>query len=301
MKRSICFVICALLCFSLFGCGDKTSKSKKDDSIYCLNEQRTKIKQKNYKLKSDSTEEQIAEFINQLDKHTLIKPVSIERYSLNGKRLELYFNQDYIKLNKSDEVLQRAAVVQTLLQVENVEFVSFYVAGEPLRDSKGNAIGLMNSESFLENPGSNLYTYQTTPLKLYFPDITDTMLVLDERASVRYNANTSIEKLIVEKLMSGPKVGNAKVVIPSTVKLLGVSVKEGVCYVNFSSSFLTDISNQKPEITIYSIVNSIIANGSVLKVQILIEGASNAKFMDSIDLSQQLEWNPNLLEEMIAP
>ena len=60
---------------------------------------------------------------------------------------------------------------------------------------------------------------------------------------------------------------------------------------------MTDVYNQKPEVTIYSIVNSIIANGNAAKVQILIEGTSDAVFMNSIDLSKPLEWNADILEE----
>ena len=61
--------------------------------------------------------------------------------------------------------------------------------------------------------------------------------------------------------------------------LLGVSVKDDVCYVNFDNGFL-NMTDIQPEVTIYSIVNSIIRGGSASKVQILVNGDSNLKYQD---------------------
>ena len=97
--------------------------------------------------------------------------------------------------------------------------------------------------------------------------------------------------------MKGPNSDKRSATIPNTVKLLGVSVREGICYVNFSSSFLEDGYNQKPEVAIYSIVNSIIANGNATKVQILIDGSKGTTFKGTVDLSEPLEWKTDLIEE----
>ena len=74
-------------------------------------------------------------------------------------------------------------------------------------------------------------------------------------------------------------------------------MKEGICYVNFDSAFLSDGYNQKPEIAIYSIVNSIIANGNVTRVQILVEGSGDVVFKGTVDLSEPLEWRADFIEE----
>ena len=57
---------------------------------------------------------------------------------------------------------------------------------------------------------------------------------------VHYSNNTSIEKLIMEQLMRGPTTSKAQATIPAETKLLGVSVKDGICYVNLDSTFLTE-------------------------------------------------------------
>ena len=66
---------------------------------------------------------------------------------------------------------------------------------------------------------------------------------------------------------------------------------------NFDSSFASGGYNLPPEITIYSIVNSIIANGNVMKVQILVEGSSDVDFMGTFDLNTPFEFKSTVLGE----
>lgn len=305
MKRRVQMLLILLLCLCICGCAEKNKANKSDVYMYCLNTDGTTIERQEYELKATTFEEKIEELLSVLKKTpesrnrkaTLPNDVKIERFSVTDRQLEIYFNDTYLKMNKSAEVLVRAAVVQTMMQVEGIEYISFYVGEEALKDSAGNPIGLMSTETFVQNTGSALYAYQTTPLKLYFGTADGTKLLEEQKSQVRYPISTSIEKLVVEQLMKGPSGANATPTIPDTVTLLGVSVKEGICYVNFSASFLTDSYNQKPEVTIYSVVNSIIENGSALKVQILVEGASDAVFMNSIDLSKPLEWNADIIKE----
>ena len=51
-----------------------------------------------------------------------------------------------MKNEKSREVLCRAAVVQTLVQVDGIDFVSFYVGDDVLKDREGIPIGLMSAD-----------------------------------------------------------------------------------------------------------------------------------------------------------
>lgn len=305
MKRKTKLFLMLLLSLCLCGCSSEKRQNKSDVFIYYLNTDGTAIEQQEYELQATTFEEKIKELLSALKttpkspnmKATIPNDINIEKFSVVDRQLEIYYNQTYLKMTSSAEVLLRAAVVQTMMQVDGIEYISFYVGEEALKDSAGNPIGLMSTETFVQNTGSALYAYQTTPLKLYFGTADGTKLLEEQKNQVRYPISTSIEKLVVEQLMKGPGGANATPTIPDTVTLLGVSVKEGICYVNFSASFLTDSYNQKPEVTIYSVVNSIIENGSALKVQILVEGASDAVFMNSIDLSKPLEWNADIIKE----
>ena len=155
----------------------------------------------------------------------------------------------------------------------------------------------MSADDFVQNTGSSLSSYQVTSLNLYFSNEVGTKLVSEKINDVHYSSNTSIEKLIVEQLMRGPASSKAQATIPKDTKLLGVSVKDGICYVNLDSTFLTEGYNQKPEVAIYSTVNSIIESGNASRVQILVNGASDVTYKGSIQLDRPLEWNSELIEE----
>ena len=64
---------------------------------------------------------------------------------------------------------------------------------------------------------------------------------------------------------------------------------------NFDSAFLTGAYDVLPEVTVYSIVNSLIEGTEAGQVQITINGETNAEYMDAVDLSQPLSENLDLL------
>jgi germination protein M len=101
-------------------------------------------------------------------------------------------------------------------------------------------------------------------------------------------------KMIVEKLMQGPESG-AYPTINSNANLLGVTIKDNICYVNFDSTFLTGEYDILPKLTIYSIVNSLVEGTEATQVQITINGESKAKYMGAVDLSQPLEEDLDLI------
>ena len=178
-----------ILLVSLFtGCG----RQETDDSayhIYYLNKEKTKVVEQPYDLKEGKTEDMIATLLDALCTNTdsveYQKPVpgdvTITDWSLESNQLFLYFNDNYSKMQSTDEVLCRAAVVKTLVQLPDVKYVSFYVGDAPLADSRDNVIGLMTEESFVENPGKQINSIQTTTLHLYYANADGNGLVECEK------------------------------------------------------------------------------------------------------------------------
>ena len=58
---------------------------------------------------------------------------------------------------------------------------------------------------------------------------------------------------------------------------------------NFDKTFLKGAYDVKPQVTIYSLVNSLTQGTGVGKVQISINGENHVKYMQTVDLSQPLE------------
>lgn len=291
MKRKICLFLCLIVCMCSVACSEK-EKGEGEMYVYYFKTD------SNVMLQDICEKKDIAGTLVELENRGILpKGVKVLRYELKNSRLAIYFNDQYREMNKNTEVLLRAAYVQTLAQIEGVEFITFYVDEVPLKNDAGNAVGLMRPDDFIQNTGSSIESYQTTNLTLYFSDKEGKHLKETEKNNVKYNANTSIEKLVVEQLLKGTSSSGSQSTIPSTTKILGVSVKEKICYVNFDSKFAQESLDLDPEVTIYSIVNSIIINGNVTKVQILVDGASDLVYKNSVDLSIPLEYKTDLLKE----
>ena len=281
MKKRI-GVILAILLMLLSGCG---ATSKDDMTVFYINKKGNTLSKKQY------AQMDVTAMLAEIDALSILpKDVELERYQIVDSQIELCYNEAYLSMSKTREVLARAAIVQNLVQCESVEYVSFYIEDEPLKDSHGNVIGMMRAEDFVQSTASSGVTYLFADLTLYVPDSDGKKLKKVEKNNLKYSANKSIEKLVVEQLVEGST-------IPKSVVILGVSVKEGICYVNFDSKFLQESYDFDPEITIYSIVNSIIANGNVNKVQILIDGQSDVVYKNKVDLSKTLEWKEIYIKE----
>ena len=116
---------------------------------------------------------------------------------------------------------------------------------------------------------------------------------------VVYSSNISMEKLVVERLIAGPDAENEELypVINPATKVLGVTVKDGTCYVNLDNGFLTQTYNVSAEVQIYSIVNSLVELPNVNKVQIEVNGNTNMIFREKISLPNVFDRNLDLVYE----
>lgn len=63
-------------------------------------------------------------------------------------------------MSKTTEVLTRAAVVRSLTQIPEVEYVMITIAGEPLMDMAGNPLGIMTADMFVDNEGEQMNSYE---------------------------------------------------------------------------------------------------------------------------------------------
>jgi Sporulation and spore germination. len=225
-----------------------------------------------------------------------IKGVQVEEVILEGTALSLHFSREYKDLSVVEEVLLRASVAQSVLKIAGLETVTFYVEDALLEDAKGVAYGAISAEDFVQNVGSAINSYQTEELSLYFADESGARLK-KETKSVRYNSNTSMEKVVVARVMQGTTQNHLQSTVAKATKLLGVTVKEDICYVNFDDGIQEVVANITPEVLLYSIVNSLVENGIASQVQISINGESTGKLLGSISLEKPFEANWELVRK----
>ncbi|HJA13121.1 MAG TPA: GerMN domain-containing protein [Candidatus Mediterraneibacter merdipullorum] len=286
----------------LSACAGDEKEPGRESFIYCLNEDRTGIVEVEYDFSGEDAAETAGDILERLREpaedieylNPIPEEVEVQDYELSGSILEVDFSREYLDVEQIQEKLMRAAIVQSLVQVDGINGVMFTVDGAALTDSDGLEIGLMNEDDFVENTSSSPSSYQTDTLTLYFASESGDRLV-EQQVDVRYSSNVSKDKLIVEKLMQGPRGSGAYPVINPDANLLSVTTKDGICYVNFDSSFLTASYDVTPEVTVYSIVNSLAEGTEAMQVQITVNGETNAEYMETVDLSQPLEPDMELI------
>lgn len=286
------------------GCRKQQQVDESGYRIWYINQDETCLKYENKELQSKNEEgllREMMEVMRETPTDDELKPVIPEDVTLldfdfEHNQLYLDFSPEYKKMPKVYEVLCRAAIVRTMGQIDGVEYVDFQVNGEPLTDLEGKEIGLMNEDQFIENAGEEINAYKTADLTLYFANKAGDKLV-GQRVAMEYNSNISLEKLIVEQLIAGPPFEGAYPTIPSETKLLNISIKDKICYVNLDEGFLGTGYNVIESIPVYSIVNSLIENTDAQKVQISINGESNRMFRESINFDTIFEKNEGLIEQ----
>lgn len=286
------------------GCRKQQQVDESGYRIWYINQDETCLKYENKELQSKNEEgllREMMEVMRETPTDDELKPVipeDVELLDFDFEHNQLYldFSPEYKKMPKVYEVLCRAAIVRTLGQIDGVEYVDFQVNGEPLTDLEGKEIGLMNEDQFIENAGEEINAYKTADLTLYFSNKAGDKLV-GQRVAMEYNSNISLEKLIVEQLIAGPPFEGAYPTIPSETKLLNISIKDNICYVNLDEGFLGTGYNVIESIPVYSIVNSLIENTDAQKVQISINGETNRMFRESINFDTIFEKNERLIEQ----
>ncbi|MBP3569857.1 MAG: GerMN domain-containing protein [Lachnospiraceae bacterium] len=309
-KKCIGFsVLClALLC----GCSSKAMEENSLEEteeiegavkLYYLNEEQTKVISKDLEPAQATIEEQVSELLTELEevlwteeeKRRLLEQNPIYEYKIDEKGLvSLRFPSDYDASQSITEALRRAAIVKTLCQVESIMAVEFYIGTQPLLTSGGKPVGMLNAEDFIDSTGENTEFYQEAKVAVYFANEFGNALV-ESNLKITYDGTVSTEQLVLEQLMEGPVVDDMQPVIPVGTVLNKVTVKDGICYVDFNEKFMEKREAITAEVAVYSIVNSLTELSNVYKVQFLINGEPRKNYQN-LDFSLAFERNLEIIE-----
>lgn len=298
--------ICMVILFIpsvLISCKKDSDKKASEYYLYYLNKEQTKLEAVNYNIKEKDTDDMIEELLNAMNKSSgeinniiaLPSEVSIINSEIEDNVLYIDFSNHYNDMDRTREILCRSAIVLTMTQIEDVKYVNFTINGEPLSDTSGRPVGNMKETDFVDSSGSTINSYEDIEVTIYYADKTGKKLVPKMVEGI-HSTNTSIEKFVIEQLQKGVDDENLRRTIPANVKLNSVSTKEGVCYVNFDSTFLTETIGVSDEVEIYSVVNSLCELTYVNKVQISINGETNKTLHGKISLENFFVRNLDIVE-----
>jgi germination protein M len=221
--------------------------------------------------------------------------VQINQYILTEEQLVIDFSDPYLRLESFDEILVRAAIVQTVTGLEGVDSVFFTVGGNPIVDSSEQVIGRMDANTFINSAETQINSFEKTAVQIYFANEEGTKLFPVDRTLV-YSSNISMERLIVNQIIDGPANEDSFATIHPNTRVNSVIVQDGVCYVDLSEDFLNQIENVSAEVAIYSLVNSLVEVNTTNKVQISIDGYTRDMYLGEISLDTVFTRNLEVIE-----
>ncbi len=305
VKRGLTALFAAAVMLLLIGgCGRQEQSSSY--TIYYVNVSGTSLYEVTYVPSAETFDEMVTELIGKMEEipsdatYTSAIPETVEfqGYERGIDALRLDFSGEYYDMSNTEEVLLRAAVVKTICQIPGVTKIMITVDSEQLVDANGDAIAAMDAESFIDTKDGGINSYQTASLVLYFPNQDGTQLKKEVR-NVDYSSNMVLERVIVEQLIAGSEHSDCSTIFASSVEILDVSTKNGICTIDFSEEF-----NQTPsenagsaEAALYAIVDSICeTSDNVDGVKFTVEGSGNVLFRDEIDLGSVFIFNQNIIE-----
>ena len=143
--------------------GRKEKNAEQQYSFYYINSEETKLKEEKYTPEKETAEVMLRDFSESLNNcetredgiSLFPEGVKISSYSIKDGILRLEFNEAYSKMSRTRELLVRTGVVKIFIQIPEIDSVEIYVGKKPLTNSKGEEVGAMNSDTFVEFSGSD--------------------------------------------------------------------------------------------------------------------------------------------------
>lgn len=293
-------VICISLLICCTGCKNNNGDSQSDIAIYYISEDGVKLVTQPYHTKNITEEKLIDELLGKLvsdgdenNKSAIPNSVAVLGYSVVDGIAKIDFDEKYYELNSKRELLCRAAVVLTLMQIENLDYVAFTINGNPCVGKDGTYLSAMNELDFVSDIG-NKKVKAVSDFTLYFSNENGTALKEYKLKNIVYGDRTK-EQFIINQLIKGPKEEGYYKTISSKVKVLSVVTANHICYVDFDENFLTEQSPVSAKMVIYSIVNSLLELDEIHRVQLSVRGETSVEY-GNISLANPFMRNLDIVE-----
>lgn len=148
MKKGRLFlnmVICILLLICCVGCKSGDVDEQSDMNVYYVSEDSVKLVTQPYNTQNTEKEKLVNELLDRLttagegtNKSAIPKEVAVLGYSVVDRIAKIDFDEKYYEMNSKRELLCRAAVVLTLMQIDGLEYVTFTINGHPCVEKTEN-------------------------------------------------------------------------------------------------------------------------------------------------------------------
>lgn len=230
--------------------------------------------------------------VNSKHKPIFAKDVEVLSIEDNDNNIKIDLSHHLLFDGNSKNLLTTYAIVKSLCQLPDVNSVMVTCRGKEITATDGTAIGYLSDKDI--DLVTDTMTKDSKKITLYFSDKNGDCLVKENR-TIKVTDTNPIEQYIVNELIKGTQLSEAKSLITQDTELISAQTTENVCFVNFKSGFVEKNSGdaKKEKLIIYSIVNSLCEIDTVSSVQFLIDGKKIEKF-GSIDILNAFTKDENI-------
>ncbi len=281
---------------SIFVPAQQTDTAKPSNGsfyIYYKDAEGNALSVANYQASSQTFDELLQELLSELKTSrsddqlsTLGADVLFQTFSRGVDTVTIDVSSEYLGMSNTDQVLMRAAIVKTLLQLPGVTGIYLTVEGQSITNAAGEPVGMMNDGTFIEASSGGINSLQSIYLTLYFPS-SDKYMLYPETKEVRYSTNLTVEQIVVEEMIKGPLTEEPVLAVTSQdTSINSIKMNDNCCVIDLGGKFNESIAGVDPELALYAIVNAVCSNGNAKSVQFLVDGESDVRFRGEISLNQ---------------
>lgn len=315
MKRFKYILICTL-CLVFTACGQSGAEQTTEQTLltneiymYYVNADVTDVEKQIYKIKQEQSEkentDEIMEYFTEKHGNEEMQspiPAGVEfvssEYDAKHHRITVTLNILYDEVKADSLLFFKACVTKTLLQLEGVDKVAIALTDLTNTDAETATVTEnFDGDSFAMSFGNSNGYQQKGNIVLYFAT-PDGENLKEYHKSVEISNNTSLAEIVVAALIEGPKQDGYQATVSEGTTIRNISVKDGICYVDFSDEFYNTDNPMKNDIIVYSIVNSLVELPTVSKVQFLKNGEKQAFFRETMPFDSLFERNLDLIEQV---
>lgn len=215
--------------------------------------------------------------------------------SKDEKEVTVYFDMVDETWTPDLAVLAKSAVVKSLIQLDDIEQVNISIYNLFSTEENPITVESFDEDSIVYSDAANNGYTQSGNITIYFADENGENLK-EYHKRVNITNNVSLEQIVMDSLIEGPLQDGYTPTIPDGVEVLKVSVKDGVCYLDLNDAFNGSVDNIRSDLTVYSVVNSLVELPTINKVQFFINGEKQDVYRETMDFSVMFERNDAMIE-----
>ena len=277
--------------------------STKSIKVYYLSESNLSIVPEERKIKTGNRDEILKEVLENILKGPSDKEnkavagdnTRILSTSFEGTSLTVDFSEEFLRNDKTVNMLSVYAIIKTLCQIDKISRVMITVEGEQVEAADSTPIGFLSNADI--NLESDTHTPDSKEIILYFAN-NDGKLEREIR-TIKITDTRPIESYIINELIKGPVNQDLHSTLSSETELISVEKANNVCHVtfkNFIDANLSEPDSDESELAVYSIVNSLTELEDVNSVHFLFEGKTE-EVVGQFNFSENFKKNKDIVEE----